>query len=170
MPALPRRRRIRLGGEQYAEAGRICSVTIAVQDRVPVFANHGVASAAVEILHTRAEVEGVPVYAYCVMPDHVHLLIEPSATCDIVTFVARFKNLAQRAAWRLGVRGTFWQASFWDHFLRREEQVEVVARYILDNPVRKGLVERWQDYPFSGSLVFELEEGAGGREPPPSAS
>ena len=56
-----------------------------------------------------------PIYAFCVMPDHVHLVVGPSR-CDIVTFVAQFKNLAQRAAWGLGVRGRIWQTSLWDHF------------------------------------------------------
>ena len=32
----------------------------------------------------------------------------------------------------------------------------VVAKYIVGNPVRKGIIERWEDYPFSGSLVYEL--------------
>jgi REP element-mobilizing transposase RayT len=99
---------------------------------------------------------GVAVYAYCVMPDHVHLVIEPSPDCDLVTFVGQFKNLAQRAAWALGVEGAFWQKGFFDHFLRREEQLERVVAYVVENPVRRGLVETWQDYPFAGSLVFEL--------------
>src|SRR5262245_5850660 len=144
----PRRRRIRLPADVYAEAGRICSVTIAVKGRVPVLSNPAVATAAVHVLRQQAEKTNVPIYAYCLMPDHVHLVLEPSASCDIVTLVGRFKNLAQRAAWSEGVRGAFWQTSFWDHFLRREEQLRVVIDYVLNNPVRAGLVERWQDHPF----------------------
>ena len=117
-----------------------------------------VARRAVQVLREQAGKTEVPIYAYCIMPDHVHLVLDPSTSCDIVTFVGRFKNLAQRAAWREGVRGTFWQTSFWDHFLRREEQLQVVVDYVLNNPVRAGLVEQWQDYPFSGSLVFDLSE------------
>ena len=96
------------------------------------------------------------VYAYCVMPDHVHLILGPSSTCDIVTFVGQFKNLAQRSAWQLGVVGAFWQVGFWDHFLRVDQAVEDALRYVLDNPVRARLVAHWQDHPFSGSLVLAL--------------
>ena len=39
-------------------------------------------------------------YAYCVMPDHVHLALSPSPSCDVVLFIGQFKNLTQRAAWR----------------------------------------------------------------------
>ena len=61
-----------------------------------------------------------------------------------------------RRTYRKRIQGTFWQKSFGDHFLRAEEQVEHVAEHILQNPVRAGLVERREDYPFSGSLVYEL--------------
>jgi putative transposase len=151
-----RRQRIRLDASCYAEPGAICSITVAVQGRRRVFAEPPVAAAAVEVLRQRAIAAGVPVYAYCVMPDHVHLVLGPSPTCDIVMFVGQFKNLAQRAAWSHGVVGRFWQKSFWDHFLRADEQVERVVAYVLNNPVRAGLVEQWRDYSFSGSLVYDL--------------
>lgn len=87
------------------------------------------------------------------MPDHVHLLIEPSELCDIVTFVGQFKNLAQRAAWKLGIQGAFWQLSFWDHFLRFDEDTAVASMYIFENPVRAGLAQTVHEYPYSGSLT-----------------
>ena len=85
------------------------------------------------------------------MPDHAHLSLGTLPTGDIVTFVGQFKHLAQREAWRRGIKGTFWQSSFWDHFLCGDERLEQVVEYVLNNPVRSGLVERWCDYRFSGS-------------------
>lgn len=70
---------------------------------------------------------------------------------DILTFVGRFKNLVQRAAWRHGVLGAFWQKSFWDHMVRRQEDLAVVVAYVMANPVRAGLVARPEDYPFAGT-------------------
>jgi transposase IS200 family protein len=99
------------------------------------------------------------------MPDHVHLVLGSSPTCDIVTFVGQFKNLAQRKAWRLGVEGAFWQASLWDHFLRGDERLEQVVEYVMNNPVRSGIVARWWEYRFSGSTVFEIAEAGGGQAP-----
>ncbi|MBI2907501.1 MAG: transposase [Chloroflexi bacterium] len=90
------------------------------------------------------------------MPDHVHIVLGPSETCDIITFVGQFKNLAQRAAWSQGVRGAFWQKRFWDHFLRVEEDLQPEVEYVLNNPVRRKMVENWKEYPFCGSLEFDL--------------
>ena len=103
----PQRRRIRLPAEVYADIGMICSTTIAVKGRGPVFACPGVAAAAVDVLRRHAAATGVRVYAWCVMPDHVHLVLGGSPTCDIVTFVGQFKNLAQREAWQRGIKGAF---------------------------------------------------------------
>ena len=83
------------------------------------------------------------------MPDLVHLILGASPTCDIVTVVGQFKTLAQREAWRRGIRGAFWQTSFWAHFLRGDERLEQVVEYALNNPVRSGLVERGCDHRFS---------------------
>jgi REP element-mobilizing transposase RayT len=79
--------------------------------------------------------------------------------------VARFKNLAQRDAWRLGVQGAFWQPSFWNHFLRSDERIEAVVEYVLNNPVRSGLVAQWAGHRFSGSTVFESVNRGGGQAP-----
>jgi putative transposase len=157
-PLFPQRRRTRLPRANYARSGNVCSITVAVDDRRPVFSRRDVAADAVDVLKAHARKTGVLVHAYCIMPDHVHLVLEASATCDIVTFVGQFKNLAQRAAWRRGVDGAFWQTGFYDHFLRRDEQLETVLRYVVDNPVRAGLVHAAQDYPFAGSLVLDVTQ------------
>ena len=148
----------------YACPGAICSVTAATSHRRPVFAEPALARSTATVLRERARVTGVPVYAYCVMPDHVHLVLGPSASCDIITFVGQFKNLAQRAAWDLGVKGRIWQTGFFDHFLRREEDLEDVVGYVLGNlptgqagPIRAGLAETPDGYEFSGSLLFDLK-------------
>lgn len=116
------------------------------------------ASAAVDVLTERARKTGVPVYAYCVMPDHIHLFLGPTAHCNITTFVGQYKNLVQRKAWDQGFHGSLWQTSFWDHFVRADEDLGQTIKYVLNNPVRRGLVDTWRAYPFSGSLVFQLRE------------
>ena len=153
---LPVRKHPRLGRDAYATVGAVCSITIALRDRCRRFADPTLAAPTIDLLCEHAAKTRVTVFGYCLMPDHVHLLLSPSVDCDLVTFVGQFKNLAQRCFWRAGGQGLLWQKSFWDHFLRADEDVAVVLDYILKNPVRAGLVERWQDYPFVGSLVFTL--------------
>ncbi len=47
-----------------------------------------------------------------------------------------------------------WQKSYYDHVIRREEDIAVVARYIIGNPVRARLVKSATEYPFSGSFAW----------------
>ncbi len=166
----PHRHRIRLAPSAYAEVGTIFSVTICVKDRVPVFTSDAVARAAVQVLEQLARQLAVPVYAWCVMPDHVHLVVGPSSQCDVVTFVGRFKNLSLRAAWRLGVVGAFWQTSFWDHAIRRDEQLRDAIAYVFANPVRAGLVADSAEYAHCGGYLGPVGNeivGTAGDKPPP---
>ena len=52
--------------------------------------------------------------------------------------------------------GIKWQKDFYDHIIRKNESIGVQVRYILDNPVRKGLVNSWQHYPYKGSIGCDL--------------
>jgi REP element-mobilizing transposase RayT len=83
------------------------------------------------------------------MPDHMHWLFELRAG-TLATCMQRFKSLsarALRAAGRSG--GAVWQAGYYDHRLRSEGDLTKQARYIVENPVRKGLVCDWRDYPYA---------------------
>ena len=100
----------------------ICSITIAVKGRTPVFACPAVAAAAVDVLRRHAAATGVRVYARLVMPDHVDLIIGASPTCTIATFGGQVKSLAQREAWRRGIEGAFRRTRFGAHCLRGDER------------------------------------------------
>jgi len=86
--------------------------------------------------------------AVCVMPDHVHLLLAPTSK-NLVDLIGKWKSYSTHLIWKKGYKGMVWQRSFYDHALRRDEDLLMVAEYIVCNPVRKGLVEDWRDYPFS---------------------
>jgi len=51
-----------------------------------------------------------------------------------------------------------WQKDFFDHVIRRHEDIATQVKYILDNPLRKGLVSSWQEYPYKGSIGCEMED------------
>ena len=151
-----RRQRIRLDVEIYRTADLPCFVTIATKGKRAIFSQRDLADNFVTLLRTLCKENGIPLYAYCVMPDHVHLLMSASETKGIIELVREIKSLSTRLAWQRGHKGAIWQRSFYDHFLRRDEDCMVTAKYIIGNPVRKGIVECWEDYPFSGSLVYKL--------------
>ena len=109
----------------------------------------------IEILKSTAEHKDFLVWAYCFMPDHVHLLIEgKNSNADMKDFVALFKQ--KTSYWFKGIYGVqLWGANYYEHVLRNDEATRAVARYIIQNPVRKGLVEDCSNYPYSGSFKLE---------------
>jgi putative transposase len=95
--------------------------------------------------------------AYCFMPDHLHLLIKGGCEAsDCRAFVRRAKQYSG-FYYAKAHGGKLWQRYGYDHVLRDEEKTAIVARYILNNPVRAGLVKRIEDYPYCGSLEWPLE-------------
>ena len=102
--------------------------------------------------------EGFAILAYCFMPDHVHLLVEGlREDSDARKFIIKSKQCSAHAyAQAFGAR--LWQPFGYEHVLRDEEKAQVVARYILENPVRAGLAKTVLEYPFSGSEVYDVKE------------
>jgi len=119
------------------------------------FVNEEVVTKVIEILKSTAEQENFLVWAYCFMPDHVHLLIEgKNSNADMKHFVVSFKQ--KTAYWFKGIYGVqLWGANYYEHVLRNDEATRAAARYIIQNPVRKGLVEDFSKYPYSGSFKLE---------------
>ena len=103
-----------------------------------------------ESLLRTAALNEVLLHAFCVMPDHVHLIASPSHRCDIVQLVGRIKGHATRALRAHGTPLDLWQRSFWDHFLHADEDLTRAVAYVVEIPVRAGLVARHSNYPFSG--------------------
>jgi len=104
---------------------------------------------AVEIVRTqivRASIEQrMSSIAHCFMPDHVHLLVEGQSTdSDCLRFIARAKQYSG-FYYRAAFGRRLWQRYGYEHVLRNDEAAVSVARYILENPVRAGMVGAVED-------------------------
>ena len=87
--------------------------------------------------------------AWVIMPDHIHWLFELKSDYDLATVIKIFKGRTGRKLNKLlGEKGTFWQHAYYDHALRAEEDIKKVSRYIDANPLRAGLVDKIEDYPY----------------------
>lgn len=96
--------------------------------------------------------------AYCFMPDHAHLLLEAqSERSNALAFIARAKQMSAFHFKKAG-HGRLWQRYSYEHVLRDDEDTRRVARYVLENPLRAGLVRQPLDYPFIGSSAYPIEE------------
>ncbi len=100
--------------------------------------------------------EGFAVLAYCLMPDHAHWLVE--GTTDAADFRQFVKMAKQRsgAAFAARHRAALWQEGYYERVLRNEESSRDVARYIVENPVRAGIVANARAYPSVGSGVWSV--------------
>lgn len=92
------------------------------------------------------------------MPDHLHLLIEGlQDDSDCLRFIKLAKQYSGFHFSQLRGR-KLWQRYGFEHVLHDDELTLVVARYVLQNPVRGALVSDAKDYPFIGSGTYSIEE------------
>lgn len=132
-------------------------VTLCCSKKSLYFTDKSVVGQVLKQLGEYSTTHGFEIHAYCFMPDHLHILIEGKENFSLKEFMRAFKQKSEYHL-RKKVDGFLWQRSYYDHVLRKEEAIEEVARYILENPVRKGLVDNFLDYPFLGSMVFDIKE------------
>jgi putative transposase len=138
------------------------SLTLCTWRRFPLFTDAGLVTRCRWQLQQSAAASSVAILAYCFMPDHLHFLVEGSATeADLRRFVSGFK---QRTGYehKTGAAARLWQAGYYDRVLRKDEESNRVAQYIFANPVRAGLVVSAEDYPFSGSFTTKTAALGGG--------
>jgi putative transposase len=97
-----------------------------------------------------AERFGCSVHAYCLMTNHVHLLLTPKARDSCARLMKQLGQCyVQRMNHRLERTGTLWQGRFHSSLVTSEHYVLACYRYIELNPVRAGLVSNPDDYPWS---------------------
>jgi REP element-mobilizing transposase RayT len=132
-------------------------LTICTADRRALLAN----DAAFAIF--RAEFEAAPerhgwtVGRFVVMPDHIHFFCasdESPSAAPLSRFVGAFKQWTAKSILRSrGLAPPLWQKQFFDHLLRSNESYESKWRYVLENPVRAGLVKAAEDWPYGGEIA-----------------
>ena len=146
----------RLDGVSYVGYHRYF-LTICTDFRRRLFTDAAVASGVVDQLLRTAAFLDFAVLAYCVMPDHLHALVEAkSEQSDLQPFMKRFKQITG-FTYRQDAKRRLWQPGYHERILRDDEATETVVRYVLENPIRAGLTSALGDYPFAGSGVYDLE-------------
>lgn len=102
-------------------------------------------------------------FAWCIMPNHVHVLIEPAYSLPRI--VQGWKSYSTR--WMLennerlglGVPGrSLWMRDYWDRFIRDERHLETAIHYIHQNPVKAGLCQAAEEWRWSSAFRAERPE------------
>jgi putative transposase len=133
-------------------------LTFCTRDRTCAFIDADAVAVSLEQIRRTRDDEMFELLTYCFMPDHLHLLIEGCHESSDLRKFAKLSKQRSGAQYALKHGGPLWQEGYHDHVLRAEDDTKVIARYILANPVRAGLVEDPRDYPFSGSDRWTIEE------------
>jgi REP element-mobilizing transposase RayT len=90
--------------------------------------------------------------AWCVMPNHVHVLVETVAGHTLSAVVQAWKGYTGSMANRmLGRKGAFWQNDYFDRYMRNDLQVGSTVEYIEQNPVKAGLVSEASQWRWSSA-------------------
>lgn len=122
--------------------GQVYHITTVTHDRQPIFAELRAARLLVQALRQAENRDGATTLAFVVMPDHLHWLMQLGDGKSLSRVVGAVKAVSAHAIGR-----RIWQGGFHDHAVRQEEDLAALARYIVANPLRAGLVERVGDYP-----------------------
>ncbi len=100
--------------------------------------------------------------AYCIMPTHVHLAIDTTLQTEKsdnfsevayqpLSFI--LQQIKGGSAYEinkvLGTSGRVWQVESYDHYVRSQKELQNILTYILQNPVKAGLVKTWEEWPYS---------------------
>jgi REP-associated tyrosine transposase len=128
------------------------SLRFSTSKRRRVFERPILANAAVEQIQRTCAIESFLVIAYCVMPDHLHVIVRgTSATSDLRRCVKLMKQRIEYVARSQFQIRHLWQQGYYERVLRSRYAVETAVRYVLENPVHAGLARRAGDYPFSSA-------------------
>lgn len=120
----------------------------AVADRHPLFLDLILGRIVARCLNDAALLRDAQTLAWVVMPDHLHWLVQLGEQLTLGQLVRRMKSgSAQRVNRQRATQGALWQSGYYDHLVRDDENLCDVARYIVANPLRAGLVKRVGDYP-----------------------
>jgi putative transposase len=125
------------------DADRTFFITSITAERQPIFRRETTANLLLETLaHYRGQGKYL-LHEFVIMPDHIHLLITPSAEISLERAVQFIKG---GFSFRLKSRGPVWQAGFTNHRVHDLDDYERHREYIRMNPVRARLAERPEDY------------------------
>jgi putative transposase len=135
------------GLKRFQKAEALHFITFSCFHRLPFLAVPGPKDTVEAVLEQIRARHQARIYAYVLMPEHVHLLINEPPSILLAQFLKALKQTTSRKLKEHGKQ--FWQARYFDRNIRGEAARSEVIRYIHRNPVKRGLVESPEQYRWS---------------------
>ena len=122
-------------------------ITICTKDRHPYFADLYIARLLVAQMKLLHDNEYVISFSFALMPDHLHWQIQLTDKLSLPKVLNLLKGRSAYAINRcLGERGRVWQKGYYDRAIRSDADLKQIARYIVSNPLKDGLVTSLANY------------------------
>ncbi|ETI58495.1 REP-associated tyrosine transposase [Marinomonas profundimaris] len=139
-----------------SEPNREYFITFNTLDRIPHFNDFSVARLFCQQIEANQKHHKCAWLTWVLMPDHFHGLVKlNNHSSTLPTIIGNLKGTsAFEINKHLKKNGSLWQSSFYDRALRAEDDRLNIARYIIANPLRRGLVKNVKDYPFWDSVYL----------------
>ena len=139
-------RQLRKG--RKSKPGTYYSITLTTYNREPFLTDTYIPAIIYESFDWLEKEARLKWMCIMVMPDHIHVVFQLGNKQNLSNLVQSFKRFtANQINARLRRNGPIWQANYYDHGIRRDESLNKIIRYCYENPVRKGLVKRPENYP-----------------------
>jgi len=139
---------------RFSETGRPYLITTVTRNRRPIFHDWRIGRLLVTSIRDAVTDHYAETLAWVIMPDHLHWLLIPDGE-PLDAVVRRIKSCSARTInRRMSDAGPLWQKGYHDHALRENEEIRSVARYIVANPLRAGIVKHIGDYPLWDSVYL----------------
>jgi putative transposase len=140
--------------ENRFQSGKMFFVTMSTLDRQPRFLDNSSAQAVLDSLQFFRQRKEFELYAYVIMPDHIHVLVRLFPPLMFSAWARRFKSYTTHA---LG-RKSLWQTGSWTKDIESQDILTQKLSYIHSNPVRKNLCDDPAAYPWSSAREYYSEE------------
>jgi len=112
-----------------------------------------------DILLENRQAWGYKLFAYVIMPDHIHLLIQPEGDKKISKILNQIKGVSSRKINLILRQDHIWQKGFYDFTIHRDKKFQEEFNYIHFNPVKWRIVDRAEDYLFSSARYYLKKHG-----------
>jgi len=127
-------------------------LTVCTEPRRSILANEEIHDSFITFAD-RAEEYKVFVGRYVLMPDHTHFFVAFTPKSPTLSmWMKSWKNALSKTLRRMNILSPHWEKDFFDHVMRSRESYEQKWLYVRENPVRAGLVKRWEDWPYQGEI------------------
>jgi putative transposase len=126
-----------------------------------LFQSERMAGLFIEVLRSRMRSGKMTVHEFVIMPDHIHILMTLPGEVSLEKAMQLIKGgFSYRANKELGFHGEIWQRGFSDVRIVDERSFEEHRAYIVNNPVKLGLANSADEFPF-GSMYLKKQKNAG---------